>query len=119
MTYLSETAKQAFQEAVLQSVMIIDSSGGKIGKDGIDLDIDPRRLEGLGTTKFMVFGAYAGHTLQGSNADEYLFGTNHDDVIAGYQMTANGGVAFAPENSGNDELRGFAGDDPLPRRCWQ
>ncbi len=111
-TYLDYDAKQAFLKVVLQNIMIIDASGARLGENSqIDLEVDPKHLLALGSNRFMIFGAYSGISLQGSMASEYLFGTNHDDIISGYKLDADGGTGFNPENSGNDELRGFAGND--------
>jgi Ca2+-binding RTX toxin-like protein len=111
---LSATAKQAFQKTIMNNVLIVGGDGATVGLDSkVKLAVDADVLASFGTSKFMILGAYAGMTLEGSNADDYQFGTNHNDVISGYALDSKSGIAFAPEISGNDELRGFGGDDLL------
>jgi Ca2+-binding RTX toxin-like protein len=109
---LSPLAKQAFLRTIVENAIIMGHDGATLGLENkVKLDIDPAVLASFGSSKFMLLGAYAGMTLQGGNSADYMFGTNHNDVIAGYVLDASGGIAFAPELSGNDELRGFGGDD--------
>ncbi|SDB55989.1 calcium-binding protein [Bauldia litoralis] len=109
---LSATAQQAFVNSLMQSALVISADGAVMGMDGgIALDVDTSELGDLGTTQFIVIGAYSGWYLQGDSGSDYLFGTNYDDVIAGYNLDGGSGTYVAPENAGNDELRGFGGDD--------
>jgi Ca2+-binding RTX toxin-like protein len=113
-TKLSPQAKAAFLKTIMNNALVVGGDGASVGLDNkIKLDIDPEVLASFGSSRFMILGAYAGMTIEGSNADEYQFGTNHADIIAGYALESDGGIAFAPENAGNDELRGFGGDDLL------
>ena len=111
-THLHPTAQKAFLEALMQSAMVIGESGAIVDLDKkVPLDVDASLLEGLGTGRFLVMGAYSGQVLQGSNGADYLFGNNGDDIIAGYALDPTGGISFAPELAGDNELRGFGGDD--------
>lgn len=111
---LSATAQQAFVDSLMQSALIVNSDGAVLGMNGgTSIDVDASELSDLGTTEFIVMGAYSGWYLQGDSGSDYLFGTNYDDVIAGYNLDGGSGTYVAPENAGNDELRGFGGDDVL------
>ncbi|MGD1698661.1 calcium-binding protein [Dapis sp. BLCC M229] len=105
-------AEASIANMLKQNAIYIDSNGATLGTESsTTLNIDSADLENLGSNKFLVLGAYSGYNMQGSNEDEYLYGTNHDDVIAGYQLDNLGGTSFSPGNAGNDELRGFDGKD--------
>ncbi|NES01610.1 MAG: calcium-binding protein [Okeania sp. SIO2F4] len=111
-TAYDNDAEDAIQTALIESAIYIDSNGASLRSESSTvLDIDSSDLENLGSNKFLVLGAYSGWNLQGSNTPDYLYGTNHDDVIAGYQLDNLGGTSFAPELADDDELRGFDGDD--------
>ncbi|MGD1700212.1 calcium-binding protein [Dapis sp. BLCC M229] len=111
-TTYDNNAEDAIQRSLIDSAIYIDSNGATLGSEGgTALNIDSSDLENLGSNKFLVVGAYSGWNLQGGNAPDYLYGTNHDDVIAGYQLDNLGGTSFAPEIAENDELRGFNGND--------
>lgn len=109
---MSEAAKRGLLESLKQTILIIGSDGVTYGHDEVKLDgIDPKMLEGLGTNRFLVFGAYAGHTLVGLEDNDFLYGTIYDDIIYGYTPDNYVGSAFAPELAQDDQLYGFAGDD--------
>ena len=110
-TTMSETAKQAFIDALMATAIVVNGDGATYGLNNgteIDSDFD---FSSLGDNGYIMLGAYAGMDLEGDSSADYLFGTNYGDVISGYELDATSGTAFAPENAGNDELRGFGGDD--------
>ena len=111
-TSLADAAQNAFVNALIDHALIVNSDNAVLGLvSGIDLDVDPSYLEDLGTNQFIVLGAYSGWESEGSSAADYLVGTNHGDVLSGYNLDPDSGLSFAPENAGNDELWGFGGDD--------
>ncbi len=111
-TSMSATAQQAFVDAIMQSAMVVGTDGVTYGlTDGFAVDAGDIDLGALGSNSYIVMGAYAGAYLQGDSSADYLFGTTYGDVISGYRLDATTGTSFAPENAGNDEMRGFGGDD--------
>lgn len=111
-TSMSASAQQAFVDAIMQSAMVVGSDGVTYGlADGYEVDAGDVDLGALGTNSYIVMGAYSGAYLQGDSAADYLFGTDYGDVISGYRLDATAGTSFAPEDAGNDEMRGFGGDD--------
>ena len=111
-TSMNANAQQAFVDALMQSALIVDSDGVSLGmQNGTKVDVDASLLEGFGANQYLIFGAYSGYGLEGSAAADILFGTNHGDVLSGYNPDPMSGTAFAPELAGDDELYGFGGDD--------
>ena len=111
-TTYDNNAEDAIQTALIDSAIYIDSNGATLGSEGgTVLNIDSSDLENLGSNKFLILGAYSGWNLEGGNNADYFYGTNHDDVIAGYQLDNLGGTSSSPGNAGNDEFRGFDGND--------
>ncbi|MEL7037893.1 MAG: calcium-binding protein, partial [Cyanobacteria bacterium J06592_8] len=113
-TTLDNTTQESFQEQLMDNALVIDSSGAVLGSgEGETLDLDANTQEDLNNlgTRFLVVGAYSGVNAQGDNSDDYLMGTNYGDVLSGYQLDSSGGTSFAPESSGDDQLRGFGGND--------
>ena len=99
-THLDQKAKEAFLKTIMTNALLMGSDGASIGLENrVKIDVDPdvlsSFLSSFGASKFLVLGAFTGLTLEG-NADEYQFGTNHADIIAGFALDANGGIAFAP-----------------------
>jgi Ca2+-binding RTX toxin-like protein len=111
-TKLSPAAKAGMLASLKQTMMIVGSDGVTVGSDYTEVDgIDPLLLQGLGSNRFLIFGAYSGHTIVGMEDNDFLYGTVYDDVLYGYTPEDYGGSAFVPENAQDDQLWGFAGND--------
>ncbi|MGD1699501.1 calcium-binding protein [Dapis sp. BLCC M229] len=53
----------------------------------------------------MVIGAHGEYEISGGNNGNYMYGTQHNDVIAGYESSSTA------QTAGDDVMYGFAGDD--------
>ena len=109
---LHPEARQGFIDSLMKSALILDSTGAVICiEDGTEIEVDPNELPDFGQNAFIVIGAYSGHALEGATGTDFLFGTNYGDVLSGFNLDPQSGVAFRPELAGDDELWGFGGDD--------
>ncbi|MGK7923121.1 MAG: FG-GAP-like repeat-containing protein [Trichodesmium sp.] len=86
--------------------LILDSNDAKDYKTNTSLNIPDADLEELGS-KFLVLGAYNGFQLGGGNGANYMYGTQNNDVIAGYEKESTAYTA------GDDVIYGFGGNDEL------
>ncbi|MEM1169864.1 MAG: calcium-binding protein [Cyanobacteria bacterium P01_H01_bin.35] len=55
--------------------------------------------------------AFKGLQLYGDSNSNNYHGTNHDDVLTGYQLDDKGGALFLPAAAGDDQLYGYKGND--------
>lgn len=108
---MSEAAKQGLARSLLQTMLIIGPDGVTIGQDQTPVEFELQHLGGLGSSRFLIFGAYGGHTLIGMESQDFLYGTVYDDVLYGYTPDNYTGSAYAPELAQDDQLYGFDGDD--------
>ncbi|MEM1171882.1 MAG: calcium-binding protein [Cyanobacteria bacterium P01_H01_bin.35] len=96
--------------------VILNSDDAKDYKTNTPLNINVDDLEDLGTNEFLVLGAYHGVNVGGNNDENYMYGTEHNDVMAGYEeetkaYTASDDVFYGFE--GDDEFAGGEGDDRI------
>ncbi|MEL7039496.1 MAG: calcium-binding protein [Cyanobacteria bacterium J06592_8] len=115
-TSIDETAQTSFENLLMQNAITIDSSGAvfKAGGNATQLNLEPEvtnALKELGSKKFMVLGAHSGVEVYGDSNENYFYGTNHGDIISGYQHDALGGTSYEPDKASDDEFRGFDGND--------
>lgn len=103
---LSAPEKASLQQLIENSILIMSAEGVATGS-GTDLDMSGYDLSQLGSGSFMIFGAHSGQVFRGSSSEDYGYGTEHNDVIMGYNY---GGTGDA-DTAGNDYLYGFGGDD--------
>ncbi len=114
--YSSGVLKQDWFSILEKTALIIDTEGAEDYKTGTDLSIDSDDLENLGTNEFLVLGAYGGFEVSGSNESDYMYGTQHNDILAGYEEentadTANDDVFYG--FGGDDEFSGGEGNDRI------
>ncbi|MDR9404420.1 MAG: hypothetical protein RI580_13375, partial [Halothece sp. Uz-M2-17] len=97
-----------FQKYLEDSALIIDSSNASLGlSQQTDLNVDDSKLENLGTSKFLILGAYSGKEVKQSvysDPSDYRYGTNFGDVLYGYTDDPH-------LDTNSDKMYGFDGDD--------
>ncbi|MCV6586935.1 MAG: hypothetical protein OIF47_15495 [Marinibacterium sp.] len=113
---ISDSNTEAFIQRLRETAIISGADGVQYGMgQRIDLGISAEDLSGLGTSKFVSFGAFGGISMVGQSGEDRQLGTNHSDVLQGYtsDRDTHGGDEAEIRNDGNDVLYGFGGDDIL------
>ena len=103
--YSSGELQRDWFSIIERQALIIDSNDAKDYKTNTKLNIADEDLENLGTNKFLVLGAYSEVQIGGNNGANYMYGTQLNDVIAGYETET------AAATAGNDVMYGFEGND--------
>ncbi|MGD1704631.1 FG-GAP-like repeat-containing protein [Dapis sp. BLCC M229] len=103
--YSSGELQRDWFSIIERQALIIDSNDAKDYKTNTKLNIADEDLENLGTNKFLVLGAYSEVQIGGNNGANYMYGTQLNDVIAGYETES------AVATAGNDVMYGFEGND--------
>ena len=110
-TTLNATSRSRIADQLINNALIFDSSDVTLGS-GETVELDQNLdLSSIGNNKYLVLGAYSSAFLEGGNTADYLYGTNNDDVLSGFQLAPGGGQSNNPENAGTDEFYGFNGND--------
>ncbi len=115
-TSISEQNTLAFIQRLKETALITGPDGVQYGLgQKIDLGLSSEDVAGLGTSKFVTFGAYGGISMVGQSGEDRQMGTNHNDVLQSYLSERDAQEGDEPEirNDGNDVLYGFGGDDVL------
>ncbi len=115
-TSISKENTDAFIQRLKETALITGPDGAQYGLgQQIDLGLSSEDVAGLGTSKFVTFGAYGGISMVGSSGENRQLGTNHNDVLQGYtsERDTHGGNEAEIRNDGNDVLYGFGGDDVM------
>ncbi len=121
---LNSKAVSGFKTTLRQNLLTFDSSTAKSlswrngnnntpGQNYTTNVFSQAAKEDLGTKKFLVLGAYSGVQVNGDISNDYIVGTNHADMLSGYEFSGDYGTSYDPDSSGVDEIRGFGGDDWL------
>jgi Ca2+-binding RTX toxin-like protein len=108
---LSSPEIQGFTEAFLQNCFIMDTDNVKFGTHKLslkDLDLASSIKDDLGDGGFLFGGAWSGNFLSGNIDGDYYMGTNHDDVLFGFDIT---GSTLEPKTGGGLKFFGFGGDN--------
>jgi len=102
------TTRKAWANQVIESALFIDKNGVDMNS-GQSFDLPNGSLDALGSSKFLMLGAYGGTELYGEDgvADK-LFGTDYGDILMGYNRFGKDGEEG---NAGDDKFWGFGGDD--------
>ncbi|WP_171238894.1 calcium-binding protein [Ruegeria sp. HKCCA5763] len=99
------------EQYVKNTMLVVTIKDGVVTLvDGFGRVIDPgtqdlNNFEQLGNGRFIILGGYQGVHNVGGIANDFVFGTNHNDILLGH--TGENEAA----GSGNDVLWGFGGDD--------
>ncbi|NET16461.1 MAG: hypothetical protein F6K08_28390 [Okeania sp. SIO1H6] len=114
--YSSDTLQEDWFSILERQALIIDSEDARDYKNNTQLNIDDEDLEDLGENQILVLGAYGGFEVSGSNEVDYMYGTQHNDILAGYETedeayTANNDVFYG--FGGEDEFSGGEGNDRI------
>ncbi|MDJ0516157.1 MAG: calcium-binding protein [Trichodesmium sp. MO_231.B1] len=115
-TSIDDNVEQGIEEMLMQNAILINKDGATIGagNNKKDIQLDPgvqQSLQDLGGNSFLIFGAYSGSQVFGTGNSDYFHGTNHGDILTGYQLDNVGGQKFQPENAKADQLFGYDGND--------
>ncbi len=113
-TSISQQNTDAFIQRLKETALITGPDGAHYGLgQKIDLGLSSEDLAGLGTSKFVTFGAFGGVSMVGFHDEDRQLGTNHNDVLQAYtsERDTHGGNEAEIRNDGNDVLYGFGGDD--------
>ncbi|CAD0186984.1 Cyclolysin [Ruegeria sp. THAF57] len=113
---ISQGNADAFIQRLRETAIISGPDGVQYGMgQRIDLGLSAEEIAGLGTSKFVSFGAFGGISMVGSDDGDRQLGTNHNDVLQAYvsERDIYGGDEAEIRNDGNDVLHGFGGDDIL------
>ncbi len=113
---IDDNVEQGIEEMLMQNAILIDANGATIGagNNTQNLQLDPdvqQSLKDLGGNSFLILGAYSGAQVFGTGNSDYFHGTNHGDILTGYQLDNVGGQKFEPENAKADQLFGYDGND--------
>ncbi|WP_193746492.1 hypothetical protein [Ruegeria sp. ANG-R] len=102
------TTRKAWANQIIESALFIDKNGVDMNS-GQSFDLPNGSLDALGSSKFLMLGAYGGTELYGEDgvADK-LFGTDYGDILMGYNRFGEDGEE---SNAGDDKFWGFGGDD--------
>ncbi len=99
--------RKAWANQVIESALFIDKDGVDM-QSGQSFDLPSGSLDGLGSGKFLMLGAYGGTELYGKANADYLFGTDYGDILMGYNRFGQHGEE---SKAGDDSFWGFGGDD--------
>lgn len=103
--------RQAFQDHITQTMVMIEKAGDSwSAKDGKDntVFLDDDGMAHVADGNYILLGGYEGVYRAGADQVDYLFGTDHNDVLFGYGAQMRGASAVQDDN-----LWGFGGDDFL------
>ncbi|WP_305848857.1 MULTISPECIES: calcium-binding protein [unclassified Ruegeria] len=99
--------RQAWAKQVVETALFIDKDGVDM-QSGQSFDLPNGSLDGLGSGKFLMLGAYGGTEIYGKANADYLFGTDYGDILMGYNRFGQDGEE---SKAGDDSFWGFGGDD--------
>ncbi|MDA7966704.1 calcium-binding protein [Ruegeria sp.] len=99
--------RQAWAKQVVESALFIDKDGVDMNS-GQSFELPNGSLDALGSSKFLMLGAYGGTELYGRANADYLFGTDYGDILMGYNRFGQDGEE---SKAGDDSFWGFGGDD--------
>ncbi len=115
---LSKTAKQFYQNYLIDSALIIDNSGVSYGggdnstsltlEDSVKTEL--QKMKG----RFMILGAYSGQVVKDLAyiVDDTFYGTDRSDVFYGYEPKSDKkGSHFQPEKFESETFFGWDGND--------
>ncbi|WP_170134897.1 calcium-binding protein [Acuticoccus kandeliae] len=109
--FTNPAARRAFEDHITRTMVMIRKDGDAwSAKDGFDNDV---ALDGAGMAhvadgNYILLGGYEGVYRSGGDQVDYLFGTDHNDVLFGYGEKNRGASAVQDDN-----IWGFGGDDFL------
>ncbi len=99
--------RQAWAKQIVESALFIDKDGVDM-QSGQSFDLPNGSLDALGSSKFLMLGAYGGTEIYGKANADYLFGTDYGDILMGYNRFGQDGEE---SKAGDDSFWGFGGDD--------
>ncbi|MGK7943738.1 MAG: calcium-binding protein [Microcystaceae cyanobacterium] len=105
--YSSGKLQSDWFSIIERQALILNSEDARDYKTNTPLNIAEQDLENLGANEFLVLGAYHGVNIGGNNAANYMYGTEHNDVMAGYEAESKANTAQ------DDVFYGFGGDDEI------
>uniref|UniRef100_UPI00345D2973 calcium-binding protein n=1 Tax=uncultured Roseibium sp. TaxID=1936171 RepID=UPI00345D2973 len=114
---LSSIEKKAFGEALLSSVLIMDSDGLTVGSGDAtnDFSVDASDIasigsfsDDIGAGRYMFLGAWNGNHMFGDSTYKTYMGTEHNDVLFSFDVT---GDSINAATGGGAKFYGFSGNN--------